>query len=63
MSRCETEVLARKHNVEGLARMNARWAGRPIAHTSHRRVVLDMDSSESPVHGEQEEGAYIGQGR
>ena len=38
MSRFETEVLARKHNPEGLARMNARWVDRAMAHTSHRRV-------------------------
>jgi hypothetical protein len=25
-----------------------------------RRVVLDMDSTESPVHGEQEKSAYSG---
>ena len=54
MSRFETEVLTRKHNPEGLARMNARWVDRAMAHTSHRRVILDMDSSKSPVHGEQE---------
>ena len=29
-----------------------------MAHTLHRRVILDMDSSESPVHGQQE-GAAI----
>ncbi|MDP6495391.1 MAG: IS1380 family transposase, partial [Dehalococcoidia bacterium] len=60
MSRFETELLTRKHNLEGLARMNAQWVDRAMAHTSHRRVILDMDSSESPVHGEQEEGAYNG---
>ena len=31
-----------------------------MAHTPHRRVILDMDSSESPVHGEQEGAAYNG---
>ena len=31
-----------------------------MVHTSHRRVVLDMDSSESPVHGQQEGAAYNG---
>ena len=60
MSRFETEVLTRKHNPEGLARMNARWVDRAMAHTSHRRVILDMDSSKSPVHGEQEGAAYNG---
>ena len=28
--------------------------------TPHHRVILDMDSSESPVHGEQEGSAYNG---
>ena len=31
-----------------------------MAQTSHQRVILDMDSSESPVHGQQEGVAYNG---
>ena len=31
-----------------------------MTHTAHRRVILDMDSSESPVHGEQEGASYNG---
>ena len=31
-----------------------------MAHTPHQRVILDMDSSESPVHGQQEGAAYNG---
>ena len=31
-----------------------------MAHTPHRRVILDMDSSESQVHGQQEGAAYNG---
>ena len=31
-SRFETEVLTRKHNPEGLARMNAQWVDRAMAH-------------------------------
>ena len=31
-----------------------------MSRTIHRRVVLDMDSSESPVHGHQEGAAYNG---
>ncbi len=33
---------------------------RAIARTVHERVILDIDSSESPVHGNQEEAAYNG---
>ena len=54
MSRFETGVLTQDGNVEGLARLNAKWVDGAISHTAHRRVILDMDSSESPVHGEQE---------
>ena len=60
MSRFETEVLTRPENLEGLAQLNTRWVQRGMASTAHRRIILDMDSSESPVHGEQEGAAYNG---
>ena len=60
MSRFETGVLTQDGNVEGLARLNAKWVDGAISHTAHRRVILDMDSSESPVHGEQEGASYNG---
>ena len=60
MSRFETEVLTQDGNVEGLDRLNAKWVDGAMTHTAHRRVILDMDSSESPVHGEQEGASYNG---
>jgi hypothetical protein len=54
LSRFETEVLTHEGNVEGLAHLNAAWVERAMAHTPHRRVILGMDRSESPVYGEQE---------
>jgi hypothetical protein len=60
LSRFETEVLTREKNVEGLAQLNATWVEKAMAHTPHRRVILDMDSSESPVYGAQEGAAYNG---
>jgi Transposase DDE domain group 1 len=60
LSRFETEVLTREENVEGLAHLNAAWVEKAMAHTPHRRVILDMDSSESPVYGAQEGTAYNG---
>ena len=60
MSRFETEVLTQDGNVEGLDRLNAEWVGGAMSRTPHRRVILDMDSSESPVHGEQEGASYNG---
>ena len=60
MSRFETEVLTVEENLDGLARLNVEWVDRAMAQTSHQRVILDMDSSESPVHGQQEGVAYNG---
>ena len=45
----ETEFLTQEDNRQALARMNTRWVERAMAHTLHQRVILDMDSSESPV--------------
>ena len=53
LSRFETEVLTRPENLKRLVGLNARWVRQGMARTAHRRVILDMDSSESPVHGEQ----------
>ena len=60
MSRFETETLTQEDNLKGLALMNPQWVELAMAHTPHRRVILDMDSSESPVHGQQEGAAYNG---
>lgn len=60
LSRFETEVLTRQENLEGLVHLNALWVQKAIARTTHRRIILDQDSSESPVHGEQEGAAYNG---
>ena len=60
MSRFETEVLTQDGNVEGLGQLNAKWVDGAMSRTPHRRVILDMDSSESPVHGEQEGASYNG---
>ena len=56
-SRFETETLTQADNLKGLALMNPQWVKLAMAHTPHRRVILDMDSSESPVHGQQEGAA------
>ena len=60
MGRFETELLTQKENLKGIERLNAEWIKRALAKTVHRRIILDIDSSESPVHGEQEEAAYNG---
>ncbi len=54
LSRFETEVLATEDNLRGLGQVNAEWVEHAMARTRHRRIVLDMDSSESLAYGEQE---------
>ncbi len=56
----ETEMLAEEGNFAGLARVNRELIGRAEAIHSHYRTVLDMDSTEIPVYGEQENSAYNG---
>ncbi len=60
MGRFETELLTQKDNLSGLEGLNVEWVKRAITRTVHSRIILDVDSSESPVHGQQEEAAYNG---
>ena len=56
----ETELLTKEENLIGLMALNRGTLGQAESFDSSDRVVLDMDSSESPVHGEQEGSAYNG---
>ena len=56
----ETELLTHQANLAGLAALNRELIARVEAIDSPRRVVLDMDSTEVPVYGEQEQSAYNG---
>src|SRR5262249_11188023 len=56
----ETEVLAEERNYQGLSRLNADLVQHEASRPLSRRVTLDIDSSESPVHGAQEQSAYNG---
>ena len=60
MGRFETEMLTLKENLGALSEINGRWVQRAINKTSYRRIILDMDSSVSPVHGDQQGSAYNG---
>ncbi|MCH9039660.1 MAG: IS1380 family transposase [Chloroflexi bacterium] len=60
MGRFETELLTQQDNLKGLEQLNVEWVKRGVAKTVHRRIILDIDSSESQVHGKQEEAAYNG---
>src|SRR6266851_5185091 len=56
----ETELLTEADNLAGLAALNRELIARAEAINCSRRVVLDMDSTEIPVYGEQEQSAYNG---
>jgi Transposase DDE domain group 1 len=56
----ETDVLAHEQNYQGLSRLNTELVQREATGPLTRRVTLDIDSSESPVHGAQEQSAYNG---
>jgi len=56
----ETEMLAEEENFAGLARINRELIAKVEALDAAQRVVLDMDSTEIPVYGEQENSAYNG---
>ncbi len=56
----ETELLTKEENLIGLMALNRETLGQAESLDGSDRVVLDMDSSESPVHGEQEGSAYNG---
>jgi hypothetical protein len=60
MGRFETEWLATDANLETLADVLGVWIDRIHDRKPPRTIVLDMDSSESPTHGEQEGSVWNG---
>ena len=56
----ETELLASEENLLGLMAVNRELLSQAEGSDNSDRVVLDMDSTESPVHGQQEGSAYNG---
>ena len=60
MGRFETEVLTQQFNREKLAMLPGMWIDRLRKHRAMRELVLDMDSSVSETHGQQEGSAYNG---
>ena len=60
MGRFETELLATDENVEALVDMNGVWIDKVHDRHPPKMIILDMDSSVSPTHGEQEGTAYNG---
>jgi hypothetical protein len=56
----ETELLTQGENLAGLAAINRELVAKAETLDSPQRVVLDMDSTEIPVYGQQENSAYNG---
>ena len=60
MGRFETQWLAASANLSALANLSENWIDRARRGLSNREIVLDMDSSVSPTHGEQEQSVWNG---
>ena len=60
VSRFETEILTQEQNIDALATLNSGWVSKAVSLSLAKKVILDIDSSESPVHGNQEGSAYNG---
>jgi len=56
----ETELLTQQENLAGLALISRDLIAKAEVIDSAHRVVLDMDSTEIPVYGQQEQSAYNG---
>jgi hypothetical protein len=60
MGRFETRWLAAPENLRALADLSGRWIDCVRGHRSTEEIILDMDSSVSPTHGEQEQSVWNG---
>ena len=60
MSRFETEVLTNCHNLAALMNMPGQWVDQIRRRRPINKLILDMDSSVSPTHGQQEGSRYNG---
>jgi len=60
MGRFETKTLPLPDNRAALADLNGTWIDRLHERNGLKYIVLDMDSSVSPTHGDQEDTAWNG---
>jgi len=60
MGRFETQWLAASANLSALANLSGNWIDRARRDEPDSEIVLDMDSSVSPTHGEQEQSVWNG---
>jgi hypothetical protein len=60
MGRFETHWLTPERNLSALADLSGRWIDSVHGRRPSRSILLDMDSSVSPTHGEQENSVWNG---
>ncbi len=60
VARFETEVLTDPDNLAALIVMPGHWVDRVRQRRPLKKLILDMDSSVSPTHGQQEGSMYNG---
>jgi hypothetical protein len=60
MGHFETKWLSQPENLAALADLPGQWIDKVHQRRPPKRIVLDMDSSESPTYGDQEGSAYNG---
>jgi hypothetical protein len=60
MGRFETELLATDENHAALTEVSGAWVDKVHDRRPPKMIILDMDGSVSPIHGEQEGSAYNG---
>lgn len=60
MARFETEMLTLKENLAALEHLPGLWSKCVSDRSGLKRLILDMDSTDSPTHGKQEGAAYNG---
>jgi hypothetical protein len=60
MGRFETEILTQPQNLKVLMNQPGQWVDRVHNRKPIKKIILDMDSSDSPTFGRQEGSAYNG---
>ena len=60
MGRFETEILTQPQNLKVLMNQPGQWVDRVHNRKPIKKIILDMDSSDSPTFGKQEGSAYNG---
>ena len=60
MGRFETDILTQGRNLQCLMNLPGQWVDNIHQHKRIKKIILDMDSSDSPTYGQQEGSAYNG---